>query len=268
MDRLKKTLLWVSVPLLIGYIIICSFLYFIQENIIFQPHKLAIDYQYQFDNSFDEINIPTKDGQSLNALHFYADSAKGLVLFFHGNGGALDSWGNVNEIYTNLNYDVLLVDYKGYGKNKGEYKSQAELFGDMQAVYDYSAKNYDESKIVLVGYSLGTGIASYLATNNNPQQLVLLAPYYSIKDIMRKTYPFIPTFILKYSLNTFEYIEGINSPVTIFQGDDDNPNFLESSLSLKPLLNSKSRYILLENQGHNGIHNNLDFQKELGSLLK
>jgi alpha/beta superfamily hydrolase len=264
---LKRLFLWVVVPLLIAYAIICSFLYFAQEKIIFRPHKLVQDYQFQFEQPFEEINIPSINGYSLNALHFPSDSAKGVVLFFHGNGGAIDGWGQVNAYYTKLGYDVIIADYKGYGKNKGPYSSLQQFLNDAQSVYDFALTQYQPSQIVLVGYSLGTGAASYVASKNQPKQLILLSPYYSLKDLMQKSYPFVPTYVLKYNIKTYQYVDETKVPITIFQGDADNKEFLASSLKLEEHLKPSDEYILLKGQAHNGVHENEKFQAKLAELL-
>ena len=184
------------------YFVICALLYVFQENLIFFPQKLDKNYRFTFDQQFEEFNIQTKDKTGLHGLLFKADSSKGLIFYLHGNAGALDSWGEVARTYTALNYDVFLLDYRGYGKSEGAISGQKQLFDDIQIVYDSLKTMYPENKIVVLGYSIGTGAASWVASANNPKLLILQAPYYSLTDMMRHTYPIIPTFILKYKFQT------------------------------------------------------------------
>jgi alpha/beta superfamily hydrolase len=268
MYRLKRLLLWVIVPLMIAFIIICSFLYFAQEKIIFRPQKLASEFQYQFNQPFEEINIPSINEYHLNALHFKSDSSKGVVVFFHGNGGAIDGWGQVGIHYTALGYDVILPDYKGYGKNKGKYSSEAQFLNDAQSVYDYALQLYSSEQVVVIGYSLGSSAAAYVASKNEAKQLILISPFYSVKDLMLKTYPFIPTFVLKYDLKTYQFVAQTSEPITIFQGNEDSKEFLSSSIKLEKHLKPSDEYILLQGQGHNGVHENEVFQKKLMEILR
>src|ERR1041385_676311 len=114
------------------YFIICALLYVFQENLIFFPQKLDKNYRFGFAQPFEELNIVTNDDTRLHGLLFKADSSKGLIFYLHGNGGALDSWGEVASTYTSLHYDVFLLDYRGYGKSDGVISGQEQLFGDIQ----------------------------------------------------------------------------------------------------------------------------------------
>lgn len=180
------------------YIILCVGLYFFQENLIFFPQKIEKNYQFNFTQDFEELTFQASDGESLNGLLFKADNTKGLIFYLHGNAGLLRSWGNVASTYTDLNYDIFILDYRGYGKSEGNISSQIQLFEDNQMIYDEIKKKYREEDIIILGYSIGTGLASKLASDNEPKQLILQAPYYSLTDMMSQRFLFIPTFMLKY----------------------------------------------------------------------
>lgn len=247
--------------------LICVLLYVFQENLIFYPQKLAKNYRFSFDRPFEELNIPAKDNSLLNGLLFKADSSKGLIFYLHGNAGAIDSWGEVARTYIGLNYDVFLLDYRGYGKSEGVISGQKQLFEDIQTVYDSLKNRYPENKIIVLGYSIGTGPASKVASANNPKLLILQAPYYSLTDMMRHTYPIIPTFILKYKFETNSYLKDCKMPVVVFHGDQDEVIYYGSSLKLKPIFKKQDTLITLEGQGHNGITDNLDYRTELQKIL-
>lgn len=247
--------------------LICVLLYVFQENLIFYPQKLAKNYRFNFNQPFEELNIPAKDNNLLNGLLFKADSSKGLIFYLHGNAGAIDSWGEVARTYISLNYDVFLLDYRGYGKSEGAISGQKQLFEDIQTVYDSLKNRYPENKIIVLGYSIGTGPASKVASVNNPKLLILQAPYYSLTDMMRHTYPIIPTFILKYKFETNSYLKDCKMPVVVFHGDQDEVIYYGSSLKLKPIFKKQDTLITLEGQGHNGITDNLDYRTELQKIL-
>src|SRR5688572_22401891 len=211
--RTKKLLLRVLKLVLVVYILMCGFLFFFQEKLIFFPEKLDKDFKFSFDQKFEEINIQTKDNKSLNGVLFTSDSSKGLVFYLHGNAGCVNSWGNVAKRYTDLNYDVFILDYRGYGKSEGSISSQEQLFEDIQASYNEMKKKYNEDSIVVLGYSIGTGPATKIASVNRPKLLILQAPYYSLVDLMKHTYPIIPTFLLKYKFETHKYINDCKMPI-------------------------------------------------------
>lgn len=265
---MKKKLINI-IKVIVGlYVILCLGLYLFQENLIFFPQKLAENHQFKFANDFEELTCQTSDGTSLNGLLFKSDSSKGLVFYLHGNAGSLASWGNVANAYTTLNYDVFILDYRGYGKSEGEISSQDQLFEDNQMIYNELKKKYQEKDMIILGYSIGTGLASKLASDNNPSQLVLQAPYYSLTDMMHQRFSFIPPFILKYKFATNKYLKKCEMPITIFHGDKDRVINYNSSLKLKREFQDKINLITLKGQGHNSMTDNWDYKQELKNTLK
>ena len=254
--------------LLIFYVLICVGLYFFQEKLLFFPDKLNKNHKYSFARPFEELFIKTKDRNLLNALLFKTDSAKGLVFYLHGNAGSLNNWGDVARRYTALDYDVFMLDYPGYGKSEGAIKSETQLFNAIQSAYDKVKEQYHEDSIVVLGYSIGTGPAAHLAATNHPGLLILQAPYYSLTDMMRHTYPIIPTFLLKYKFRTNEYLKNCKMPVVIFHGDQDEIIYYGSSLKLKEEMKTGDTLITLKGQGHNGMTENPEYLAAIQTVLR
>lgn len=267
-SRLKKIILTTLKVVLVLYVILCGLLYFFQEHLIFFPQRLDKHFQFHFNQPFEEQNINTPDGGVVNGILFKSDSTKGLIFYLHGNAGCLNTWGNVAKVYTDLHYDVFIMDYPGYGKSGGKITSQHSLFDAIQAAYNEQRKHYDEQTIIVLGYSIGTGMAAKVASTNHPKLLILQAPYYSLTDMMRHTYPFIPTFILKYELETNEYLKACKMPVVIFHGDQDHVIYYGSSLKLKNEFKPADTLITLPLQGHNGITEDYNYKAEMARLLK
>lgn len=253
---------------LVFYVVICIFLYFFQEKLLFFPDKLNKGHKFSFNQPYEEVNIKTPDGSLLNGLLFTTDSAKGLVFYLHGNAGSLASWGNVAKRYTELDYNVFILDYPGYGKSEGVIKSKQQLFDAIQTAYHEMKKRYDEDSIIVLGYSIGTGPAAHLAETNEPKLLILQAPYYSLTDMMRRTYPIFPTFLLRYQLQTNEYLKNCKMPVVIFHGDQDNTIYFGSSLKLKEEMKPIDTLIILKGQGHNGITDNPEYITAMRAILR
>ena len=128
-------------------------------------------------------------------------------------------------------------------------------------------KKYSEDEIIVLGYSIGTGLASKLASTNNPRLLILQAPYYNLTDMMRHTYSFIPTFLLNYKFETNEYLKNCKMPVVIFHGNKDNVIYYGSSLKLKNEFKQQDKLITLNGQGHNGMTDNPIYKIELKKIL-
>ncbi len=250
------------------YLILCVLMYLNQENFIFYPLKINKDTKFTYTEKFKEINLETNDGITINNLYFETENPKGVVYFLHGNAGNLSTWGNVASVYLESGYNVFITDYRGFGKSEGNISNEKQLFEDAQLGYDFLKKEFKEDQIIIVGYSIGTGIASYLASKNNPQKLILQAPYFNLKTEMKSRFPFLPTFILKYPLENNLYLSKVKSPIFIFHGEKDYVIAPENSLQLKPLLKDKDTIFLLKNQGHIGINNHSQYQKELIAILK
>lgn len=264
----KKLLLNTLIFLLAFYVLICAALYFLQEKMIFFPEKLDKNYAFSFPNRFEEVYINSGEGKRLHGLQFRADRAKGLVFYLHGNAGSLNSWGAVAQTYTALHYDVFLLDYPGYGKSEGAIHSQAQLFEAVQRAYDEMKKRYREEEIVVLGYSIGTGPATRLAATNAPRLLILQAPFYSLTDMMRNTYPIVPRFLLKYKFPTHEYIRDCKMPVVVFHGNRDEVIYYGSSLKLQKELKPTDTLITLHGQGHNGMTDHPEYIDAMRQLLE
>jgi len=256
------------VLILVGYILVCGLLYFFQEKLIFLPERLAKNHLFQFDQTFEEKNIRTNDGTTLSGLLFKADSSKGLIFYLHGNGGSLRLWGDVAKTYTDLNYDIFLLDYRGYGKSEGVISGQEQLYEDVQVAYEEMKRGYAEDKIIVLGYSIGTGPASKIASTNEPRLLILQAPYYSLTDVVSRTYTIIPTFLLRYKLETNKNLKDCKMPVVIFHGDVDEVIYYGSSLKLKDEFKEGDKLITLRGQGHNQMTYNEDYRRALREILK
>lgn len=260
---LIKTLKIITVVIVLA----CGLLYSCQEKLIFFPEKLDKNYQFKFEQTFEEKNIPTPEGIKLNGLLFRADTSKGVILYLHGNAGSLSSWGRVAKHYTNLNYDVFIADYPGYGKSEGKIHSQEKLYTNLQTVYDTLKKQYAENKIIVLGYSIGTGPAAKLASTNSPRLLILQAPYYSLKDLVKHIYPIVPAFLLKYKFPTNEYLPKCKMPIVIFHGDKDEVIYYESSVKLKQHFKKGDTLITLPGMNHNGMTENSDYKSAITAIL-
>jgi alpha-beta hydrolase superfamily lysophospholipase len=269
---MKKTMLTLIGILLAIYLILSSFVYLIQERLIFYPTKLPENYTFRFADNFKEQTIQTSDGKKLHGLLFKASSAKGLIFYLHGNAGALDSWGQIAGTYTSLQYDVFMLDYRGFGKSEGNIISEKQFYSDVQEAYAHIKRSYRESDIIITGFSIGSAAAAMLASTNQPRMLILQAPYYSLRDLMKHLSPLLhmmlPPFVLKYKFKTYQFIQATKAPIMIFHGDRDEVIYHGSSLKLSQHLKPADEVITLKGQTHNGINENRDYIRSLRNLLE
>lgn len=268
MKHLKRLGINIIIICTIGYVLICIGVYSFQEKLLFFPKKTPAEVSLATLAETEEIRIKTKDNIHLSALRAKVKEAKGIVYYLHGNGGSISTWIHVIEPFRALGYEVFLLDYRGYGKSEGSISSQQQLFEDIQVGYDEVRKLYQEKEIIVLGYSLGSGLAAQVAAQNEPKQLILQAPYYSITDMMTKKYAFIPTFLLQYPIPTHEFIQQCSMPITLFHGKQDELIPYNSSVRLAKLLKPKDQMVTLENQGHNGMTSNTEYLAKVRELLE
>ena len=264
-----KVILQLALVLIVLYVGSLVFFYFKQEKFFFNPKYLDSDYVYEFTESFDEITIPVEGDITLNALHFKANNPKGIVLYLHGNAGALHDWGKRAHLFLENNQDVFFVDYRGYGKSDGKYTKDTQLFNDVQKVYDRVKEMYPENQITVLGYSLGSGLAAYLAANNQPKQLILNAAYYSWKILVAdEIAPPVPKYLVNYDIKTYEYLDKVSCPIQIFHGTRDfliNPT--TNPDKLKELYPNKINLTYIIDGAHNDIHITKQYYDALKELL-
>jgi len=263
--KLFRRLFKIGIGLVVLYLFSLVFFYFKQEKFFFNPKNLDKNYVFEFKEKFKEINIEVTKNISLNSVLFNVENSKGVILYFHGNAGAIHDWGKRAHLFLNNQYDVLFVDYRGYGKSDGDYCNPEELFNDALKVYNYTKSLYKEENIVVLGFSLGSGLASYVASKNKPKMLILNAPYYSWKKLIAEEIaPPIPEFLIKYNIPTYQFLKTVSCPIKIFHGTKDfliNPK--TNSEKLKQLYPEKIDLIYIEDASHNGIHITKQYYDEL-----
>ena len=276
-----NVILRLGIALCMLYAAALALLYFFQERLIFFPSKLEPNHDFSFDQPFEEIRLDA-DGAWISGLKFLAQSRdggqfysnangerkakNGAVIFFHGNAGNLQGWGKYARYFTDLGYDFYLFDYRGYGKSGGEISSQEQLYADADAMMEPVLREYDASEVAVVGYSVGSGLAARTAQKYGTKRLVLIAPYFSLEDLTREKMPFVPKFLIKYKIPTFEFVGGFGGPVTIFHGEHDELISVDNSRRLLKFLKPSDKIYEL-NAGHNDILGLSELWGKLGEKL-
>jgi len=251
-----------------GYLLLLILVYLVQERFIFKPEKLRQDFIYKYDFPFKELFFDVEEGVRINGLHFTVPKPLGLVLYFHGNTRSIKGWARYARDFTRYGYDVVLVDYRGFGKSTGK-RSEQKLLSDMQFVYDTLAVQYTEHHIIVYGRSLGSGFAAKIASDNKPRYLILDAPYFSFKKAVSRFLPFMPTrFLLRYHLRTDKWIRHVNCHTYILHGTRDWLIPIRQSEALKAISPNKITLIRIEGGGHNNLPSFPEYHNFLRDILK
>lgn len=222
-----------------------------QERLLFMPTPLAAYHPLQLDADVHErwVEVP---GARLHALHLQRPGARGLVFLLHGNAGNLESWFVDLDFWRSMNLDLVMIDYRGYGKSSGRIESEAQLHADVRAAWNAVAPAYAGRPRVLFGRSLGTGLAAVLAAEVQPDLTVLVSPYESMVALAAEHYPFVPSALLRYPLRTDQALARVPGAVLLLHGDRDTligPDHARRLQARRP----GTRLVLVEGAAHNDL---------------
>lgn len=249
------------------YVAIALVAYLIQERFIFKPEKLAQDFKYHYDAPFTELFFDVSPGVRINGLHFYRENSQGLILYFHGNSRSIKGWAKYARDFYRYNYDVVLVDYRGFGKSTGK-RSEAAMLNDMQFVYESLKVKYPESNLIIYGRSLGSGFAAKLASDNHPRFLILDAPFFNFSRAVERFLPILPMrFVLRYKLRSDRYMRKVKCHTYIIHGTRDWLIPIRHSIALQKLNPSRITLIRIDGGGHNNLPSFPEYHNFIRDIL-
>jgi hypothetical protein len=238
-----KSIVFIITALALFYLLGVALLYFLQRNLLFYPVP-AVDGIARETISFNN------DAISLHGWVLNQDKQKALVYF---GGNAEDITDNIplfEELFEK--YTVYLINYRGYGKSQGTPTEEA-LFSDAIAIYDQIMDQHDS--ISLMGRSLGSGVAVYLASKREIDQLFLLTPYDSIAEVAQTHYPYFPTsYLIKDRFESIVYAAQLKASILILAAEFDQVVPVKHAERLRDrLTRSKVSYHLIAGADHNNI---------------
>lgn len=236
------------------------------NKFIFHPRKTISGYALPWENSEITLDI---NGQKLCGWWVKAENHLNnpLVIYFGGN--AEDISINLGDIDLKENISYLYLSYRGFGKSSGK-PSQEGLFNDALAVYDYivSTEKIAPQQIFLVGRSIGSSIAAFLASHREVGGLVLITPFDSIANVAARTYPWLPTkFFLKNFFDTTKYLEKVRGKVLVCAAEKDE---VIPRDCLEALISKHSQKLLLKiikEANHQDITNSMTFHNTVNNYI-
>lgn len=262
---MKKILFWVLVLVLF----LSLGLYFIQTKLLFYPEVLPANYDFEY--TAEEIFISMTDGIELHGLHFKAEEPAGLILYFHGNAGSLRSWGGVCNQFIALNYNCLIVDYRGYGKSQGKIKNKAQFLADAETVYQYAKETAGELPLSLYGRSVGTIVASYLAGQHEFTHVILENSPWSLGQVAKDAFPFLPIkLFFRFDFENYTYLKTNTNKTLLIHGTSDEVIPYHHFEVLQKEYKSKENYtfVSIEDGGHNNLEEFREYHTAIESFLE
>jgi pimeloyl-ACP methyl ester carboxylesterase len=234
--------------------------YLRQEKLLFFPEPLPDDFPRAMPD-FEPVSIRV-EGATLFAVHLKLPQPKGVVFFLHGNAGNVKDWIGDPQFYRTANFDLVMIDYRGYGRSSGRIESETQLHSDVAVAWEQIAVRYQHLRKVVYGRSLGTALAARLAARIQPDLTVLVSAYWSIAELARLHYPLLPSFLLRYPMMTFKDIGRIDKRVLLIHGDQDRLIPFEHSERLRALV-PDAELVRVTGAGHNDLQ---DFDQYLQAI--
>ena len=235
------------------YALLLVALYRLQSRFFYLPERLPADFTFAAPDLAEELWLTTEDDVRIHGLYFRTGRPRrGAVLYLHGNAGSLRGWAGERYPLVRRGYDVLLIDYRGYGKSAGT-PTEAGLYADARAAYAWLRERHAPGDIVIYGRSLGSGPATQLATEVAARHLILETPFYSLESVAREKVPWLwLPFPLGHRYENGRKIPDLRMPVTIFHGTADRVVPYANAVRLQPLV-PDGHFTTVDGGGHSGL---------------
>jgi fermentation-respiration switch protein FrsA (DUF1100 family) len=254
---------WFLIIVLIGYGGLVALVYVGQRSLQYFPDRARMSPAVAGLPQAEEVLLDTDDGERVIVWHIPPRGEKPVILYFHGNGGALAWRGERLHSLTSDGDGLVALSYRGYGGSSGR-PTETGLLEDARAAYAFAAARYPTERIVLWGESLGSGVAVTLAAEKPVARMVLESPFTSIKDVASSIYWFLPVrWLIKDPFHSDLRMSKVTAPVLILHGERDNVVPIALGEQLYGLITAPKRFVRFPNAGHNdlGVHGALDVAK-------
>lgn len=217
-----------------------------------------------------DVFIATDDGVKLHGRFFDCTERKAVILYCHGNAGTVESWSQAAlELFQQQKCSVLVFDYRGYGKSEGT-PSEYGLLRDARSARRWLAQRtgVQEKDVVLLGRSLGGGVAVDLAAKDGARGLILENTFSSLPDVAAHHMPWVlPRWMMTHRFNSVEKIQLYRGPLLQCHGDKDQLIPIKLARDLFDEAPGDKHFITIEGGTHNDPPN-AAFNKALGEFLE
>ncbi len=251
----------------IVYLLLNLVFYFVQDFFFFRPEILPKHFTYRYSFPFEEVNFDMEDGGTINGIHFKVPNSKGVVYYFKGNSRSIKGWGKFARDFVSKGYDFFIVDYRGFGKSRGR-RTESILYNDAQLVYKWLTSQYEENKIIIYGRSMGSGIATRIASWNDPRMLILDSPYFSFfHQVNRYGFVLPIKWLLRYKIRTDQFIKKVSCPIFFIHGKKDRLIPFSQSELLQAKVPKKSHIFAIDEGHHNNLPSFPQYHEVLYDIL-
>jgi fermentation-respiration switch protein FrsA (DUF1100 family) len=251
-----RILLRISIGVATLYVAVVGLLYAFQRDFMYRPDQIkrVQPSYYPMLAGVREIELTTADGLKVYAWYAPPPNGRPTVAVFHGNGGSLRSQRYRLAHFKDAGMGVLVLGYRGYAGSEGR-PSEEGLYIDARAALDFLNKQgTTDDRIVLYGESLGTGVATKMASERQIALMILESPYTSTVDVATAQFPIVPvSWLMEDRYDSLSRIAEIRVPLLVMHGDADQ--VIDQSLGRKlfEAANEPKEGFWPEGAGHNNI---------------
>ena len=233
-----KYVVGICLVIAVLYVIIFFVTCYKIDHFVFNPSMMNKDHVFELPFEFEEIYLPNGNPKAPEIHSIYAPinkEPKKVLLYLHGNSDDLRKWALLMTRFHSYGYDVMMVDYPGFGKTRGS-AGEKVLYESADALMKWTNERYRPDQIVVLGRSMGCVPASYIASKHSVERVIIETPFANIGLLLRKLVPFIPVcpgLYKKYPVD--QYLKKTQAPIYLIRSGKDDLTVLESSHSLVPL---------------------------------
>ncbi|MES1148285.1 MAG: alpha/beta hydrolase, partial [Bradyrhizobium guangdongense] len=245
---------WIAIILAVGYLAGLLLLYVKQRTMLFPiPTAERTAPAAAGLSGAEEHVLTTSDGEKVIVWHVPPKSGRPVILFFHGNGDSLAGLSGRFRRITADGTGLVALSYRGYAGSSGQ-PSEDGLLRDGTAAYSFATARYEPQRLVLWGFSLGTGVAVALASEHPIGRLILEAPYTSLVDVAASHFRFVPVrLLMRDRFHSDERVARITAPLLVMHGAQDQTIPIVFGERLFALAGEPKQFIRIDRGGHNDL---------------
>ena len=254
------------------YLAICTLLYVKQDDLLFHPQPNTLQEVAEILKAtpeFDSLSFVMKDGNR-TCGYISKDTIKEklpLVLYFGGNAEEVSHLSDFKKYFPNT--VMMLMNYRSFGLSQGVI-SEKTMFSDALEVYDKLITNpeIDTTHVIVIGRSIGTGVATYLSSQRKTSATVLITPYENMIDVAFEKYPFVPiSLLIKHRFESDKYAPNISSPMLALISKNDQIIPKHHAYALTKVWKGKTDALEV-NEDHNSIMDNEEIWRKIEEFVK
>jgi fermentation-respiration switch protein FrsA (DUF1100 family) len=204
------------------YALVCLAAWLWQDRLVWYPGPAPSSTPAAIGAPFEELELRAKDGATLHAWHVKSATPRGAVLVCHGNAGSIENRLHLAQAFHAMGFDVLLFDYRGYGKSRGTL-SEEGTYLDAEAALDHLvARGFGPGRTAVFGESMGGAVAIELATRRSFAALLVEDTFTSLADVGATVYPWLPVrWLSRTKYASIDKLGGLSVPLLVIHSPDD-----------------------------------------------